>query len=356
VSAAAPLVYVVDDDPLVLASVGRLLEVETPYRVRTFDAARDALAAMAADPPDVLLTDLSMPGMDGLELLRRAREAAPGAARIVLTGFADKDSAVRAINEGKIYQYLEKPWDNAQLLATISHALEVRALQDQLVASERLAAVGRLASGIAHEIGNQLSLLGYAELLAERFADDPEIRELTDPLMAARRRLSGMVASIREFVRGANSSYQKEPTSLLSIADEALAILRFEPALKLRVLVREPADPDVRVSANRDKLLQVILNLVRNALQATREGGHLRLGVHGDDGHGLLEVEDDGDGIAPEHLDRIWEPFFTTKGETGTGLGLGICRRIVEEHGGTISVRANPQHGVTFVVALPRVR
>ena len=352
---APPLVYVVDDDPLVLTSVGRLLEMETPWRVRTFDQGASALESMRAEPPDVIVTDLSMPGMDGLELLRRARVAAPAAARIVLTGYADKESAVAAINDGQIYQYLEKPWDNAQLLATIGHAIETRRLQDQLIASERLAAVGRLASGIAHEIGNQLSLLGYAELLAEKLGDDPEIRELTDPLMAARRRLSGMVASIREFVRGGGASYTRETASLTTVTDEALSILRFEPSMKLRTLHKQPYDPAARSLVNRDKLLQVVLNLMRNALQATREGGTIRLGVRVDGVYATIEVEDDGVGIDRQHWDRIWEPFFTTKGDTGTGLGLGICRRIVEEHHGTIAVSANPERGVTFTVRLPLV-
>jgi len=373
---APPLIYVVDDDPLVRTSVARLLEVETDHRVRTFERGEEALAAMAAEAPDLLVTDLTMPGMGGLELLRRARAVAPRAARIVLTGFADKDSAIHAINEGAIYQYLEKPWDNAQLLATIQHALdaerltrelaqrnqelertlaELRDAQDRLIAGERLAAVGRLATGIAHEIGNQLSLLGYAELLAEKFEGDPEVRELTDPLMAARRRLSGMVASIREFVRGQGNAYQREELLLLPIVDEALSILRFEPAIKMRTVVREPRDAEVSAVVNKDKILQVLINLLRNSLQATREGGHLRVGVRREGDQALIEVGDDGIGIAPEHQERIFEPFFTTKGETGTGLGLGICRRIVEEHGGTITVASEPEKGATFTVRLPAV-
>ena len=373
---APPLIYVVDDDPLVRTSVARLLEVETDHRVRTFERGEEALAAMAAEAPDLLVTDLTMPGMGGLELLRRARAVAPRAARIVLTGFADKDSAIHAINEGAIYQYLEKPWDNAQLLATIQHALdaerltrelaqrnqelertlaELRDAQDRLIAGERLAAVGRLATGIAHEIGNQLSLLGYAELLAEKFEGDPEVRELTDPLMAARRRLSGMVASIREFVRGQGNAYQREELLLLPIVDEALSILRFEPAIKMRTVVREPRDAEVAAVVNRDKILQVLINLLRNSLQATREGGHLRVGVRRAGDEALIEVTDDGIGIAKEHQERIFEPFFTTKGETGTGLGLGICRRIVEEHGGTITVDSEPEKGATFTVRLPAV-
>ncbi len=381
---APPLVYIVDDDPLVLRSLASLLELETPYRVRSFGTGAAVLDAMRGEPPDVLISDLAMPGMDGISLLERARQLAPDAARIVLTGYADKDSAVRAINQAGVYQFVEKPWDNDHLLVTVANAVkaveldrrlhatieelgarntqleralaELRDAQDRLVAAERLAAVGRRASGIAHEIGNQLSLLGYAELIADRYKGDPESRALTDPLLAARRRLASMVSSIKEFVRGAPTTYTRERQPIAPIIEEALSILRFEPALKTRTVRREPWDESASAVVNQEKILQVALNLIRNAIQATREGGTIRLGVerYGDGGAGVrFEVEDDGCGIAPEHLARIWEPFFSTKGEAGTGLGLGICKRILAEHGGDISVVSHPAEGARFTVVIP---
>ena len=379
---ARGLVYLIDDDPLVLSSLGRLLELETPHSVRTFDGSERALEAMREEAPDLLISDLGMPGMDGLELLRRARRIAPHSARIVLTGFADKDSAIRAINEAGVYQFVEKPWDNDQLLVTVQNAIdraalerelhqtiealrgrnlelertlaELRDAQDRLVAAERLAAVGRLASGVAHEIGNQLSLLGYAELLAERFHGQPDIKELTDPLLAARRRMSNMVASIREFVRGGGAqTYTRERQFLAPIVDEALSILRFETAMKLRKIEKRPFDLEAAAVVNREKVLQVLINLIRNAIQATKEGGRIRLGVSERDDEVMVEVEDDGIGIEPADLPQIWEPFFSTKGEAGTGLGLGICRRIIEEHGGTIDVSSSPGEGARFTIRLP---
>jgi C4-dicarboxylate-specific signal transduction histidine kinase len=375
-------IYIVDDEPLVLTSLRHVVEMETPHTVRTFTVPDEALEAMRVDPPDVVISDLTMPGMDGTTLLARARALVPDAARIVLTGHADKDSAIRAINTAGIYQLIEKPWDNARLLVTLGNAVdhvaltrrlhrtiaelsarnaelehtlaELRDAQDRLVGAERLAAVGRLATGIAHEIGNQQSLLGFAELIADRYKDDPEARTLTDPLLAARRRMAAMIASIKEFVRGAgNHDYSREAQPLAPILDETLAILRFEPAMKTRAITRAPWQEDVRAVVNREKILQVALNLMRNALQATREGGKIRVGLYAAEGRVRIEVQDDGCGIAPEHLERIWEPFFSTKGEGGTGLGLGICRRIVEEHGGTIRVHSALGRGATFTVELP---
>src|SRR5688572_1856043 len=181
-------VYVVDDDTLVTDSLSRALEIETNWSVRAFNDGVRALAAMPELPPDVVLSDFKMPGMDGIAFLRRVRQAHPDAVLLLLTGYADKESAIRAINEVGIWQYVEKPWDLGDLLVKIRQGLERRELVDELkrknaalearldeleraheelVRAERLAAVGRVASGLAHEIGNQLALVGYAEAIRD---------------------------------------------------------------------------------------------------------------------------------------------------------------------------------------------
>jgi signal transduction histidine kinase len=375
-------IFIIDDDPLVTTSLGRLLELETPHRVTAFSSGAHALSVMKHSPPELVISDLSMPGMDGVELLKRARALRPDGARIILTGYADKESAIRAINEAGIFMFVEKPWDNQSLLITVDNALnqvaltqelngtiskltarnveleralaELRDAQDRLVAAERLAAVGRLASGIAHEMGNQLSLLAFTDLLAERYGGDAEGKKLIDPVIAVRKRLGSMLGTLRDYVRGAGAaSYARDTQPLTPVVDEAIDILRFDPARKGREITRSPWDPTVTASVNREKILQVVINLLRNAFQATREGGHIRAGVSRQGDRAVVEIADDGVGIAPADLERIWEPFFTTKGDTGTGLGLGISRRILEEHGGTLRAASHPGEGATFTIELP---
>jgi response regulator RpfG family c-di-GMP phosphodiesterase len=174
-------VYLVDDDPLVTESLGTALRLETTYHVEIFHSGPEALAAIAERPPHVVITDFKMPGMDGLQLLRAVRQRAPEAVLMLLTGYSDKDSAIHAINEVGIYQYVEKPWDLQDLLLKIKAGIERLDLVRRLVSAERLAAVGRVVSGIAHEIGNQLALVGYAEAIKARSTGNSEIARRATP-------------------------------------------------------------------------------------------------------------------------------------------------------------------------------
>src|SRR5262245_42417129 len=269
------VVYVVDDDPLVTDSLGTALRLETPYEVETFNSGTAALAAMLTRPPDVLITDFKMPGLDGLALLRGVRQGYPDAVLMLLTGYADKESAIRAINEVGIFQYVEKPWDLQDLLLKIRAGLERRDLtlrlraanadlerrndelrrslaelasaheelrltHDRLVSAERLAAVGRVTSGIAHEIGNQLALVGYAEAIKKKAGDDPEVAEFCDILLAAQHRLGTMVTEIKDFTRGReDGALVREPADVGQVVDEALSILRYDPEVSRRKVTRK---------------------------------------------------------------------------------------------------------------------
>jgi signal transduction histidine kinase len=367
----APVVYVVDDDPLVSESLSRALTLETDWRVKASNQGVLALEAMRALPPDVVLSDFKMPGMDGIAFLARVRSAHPDAVLLLLTGYADKESAIRAINEVGIWQYVEKPWDLGDLLLKIRQGLERRALVDELraknvaletrlaelerahaelVRTERLAAVGRVASGLAHEIGNQLALVGYAEAIRER-SRDPEVEEFAGVIVAAQKRLAALVEEIKEFARGAAGQYSREPGDVATAVEEALAILRFDADVRNRRVSLEVKGRPL-ASIHRGKIEQVVVNLVRNAVQASPEGGEVTVTVAETGGAAEVTVEDRGGGMAPEVLARLGEPFFTTK-ERGSGLGFGISRRIIAEHGGRLDVDSTQGVGTRVTLRLP---
>jgi len=129
---ATPEILIVDDEPMVIQSLASLLQLETDYAVSTFESPREALARLEERPSDVIVSDFMMPGMNGLEFLREARRLHPDTPRILLTGYADKENAIRAINEVGLYQYIEKPWDNEQLKVVLRNGIEHRTLQTVL--------------------------------------------------------------------------------------------------------------------------------------------------------------------------------------------------------------------------------
>ncbi len=368
----APVVYVVDDDTLVTESLSRALALETDWTVLPFNDGGRALAAMPPCPPDAVLSDFKMPGMDGLAFLGRVRAQHPDAVLMLLTGYADKESAIRAINDVGIWQYVEKPWDLGDLILKIKQGLERRALvgelreknrtlearldeleraHDELVRAERLAAVGRVASGLAHEIGNQLALVGYAEAIRDRVVD-PEVAGFADVIVAAQRRLAALVDEIKDFARGAAAGYAREPSDVAAAVEEATGILRFDGDVKARRVNLQLNRRPVGV-IHRGKITQVVVNLVRNAAQASPPGGEVDVVVDADvAGGAIIRVVDRGAGMPADVVARLGEPFFTTK-ERGSGLGLGISRRVVDEHGGTLAIRSTPGEGTEVVVTLP---
>jgi signal transduction histidine kinase len=340
--------------------------------VLAFNSGANALAAMPTTPPDAVLSDFKMPGMDGLAFLGHVRARFPNAVLMLLTGYADKESAIRAINDVGIWQYVEKPWDLGDLILKIkqgmerqalvdelrgkNHALETRLAElerahDELVRTERMAAVGRVASGLAHEIGNQLALVGYAEAIRER-AGDPEVQSFAEVIVAAQRRLAALVDEIKDFARGAAGAYAREPGDVAAAVEEALGILRFDSEVKAhRVNVRLMRRPIGRI--HRGKITQVVVNLVRNAAQASAPGGEVDVIVD-EDGRGgaIVRVVDRGVGMPPDVVARLGEPFFTTK-DRGSGLGLGISRRVIDEHGGALEIRSVIGEGTEVIIALP---
>lgn len=236
--------------------------------------------------------------------------------------------------------------------ALASTSSELATATERLVTAEQLAAVGRVVTGIAHELGQQLALVGYAEALKARVADDPELVELADVIVGAQRRLLAMVDAIRDFADGSATPVAREPVDLVAIVDDALALLRHDPLVRRRQLRRD-AQAHPLCLAHRGKLAQVVINLVHNAALAIGPGEPIDVAVTVADGDAAIVVRDGGVGMAADVVARLGEPFFTTRGDRGSGLGVGICRRIVEEHGGTLAFASTPGHGTTATVRLP---
>jgi signal transduction histidine kinase len=242
---------------------------------------------------------------------------------------------------------------------------EVADLRSRLVTSARLAAVGELAAGIAHEINNPLAFvrsnLSQLEEIWKHLRPDDrdaahrdrvhDVDELIEESIEGVDRAAEIVRSVKSFAHAGSAS--RERTDLRPLLEDVLHVASAQ--LRSRVTVqREYDDALPPVVCAPQQLRQVFLNLVVNAAQAVESGGHVLVATRTDGDDVIVSVADDGCGIAPELIDRIFDPFFTTKavGE-GTGLGLGIAHQIVTSHGGEIQVESTPGQGTVFRVRLP---
>ncbi len=229
---------------------------------------------------------------------------------------------------------------------------ELAGAQEQLVRSERLAAIGELASTIGHELRNPLGVISNAVYLLRGDLGPTPTDAATRHLSTAEREVSAatvIVSDLLEFAR------QRDPVTTdvdaVALMEEALSVL---PPPSGITAVRNLPEPPVLLAADRDMLRQVLLNLIGNAYQAMIDGGTVTVGLTTDGPKLHLSVTDTGVGMEPEVSRRVFEPFYTTKAR-GVGLGLAVSRRIVEAHDGDISVVSAPGQGTTFTVTLPRV-
>jgi two-component system NtrC family sensor kinase len=236
---------------------------------------------------------------------------------------------------------------------------------EQLRHADRLAIVGKLASGVAHELGTPLNVVSArASMIAAGETTLEESQEYARVIGGSADRMTTIIRQLLQFAR--REGLRKAATNVDALTKETLELLRPLAANRSVELGIEPASAETAAPVDAGQLQQVISNLVMNAIQATPKGGHVKLrwyekrvqpppDVGGPEARYLcLDVEDDGEGIRSENLPRVFEPFFTTKdvGE-GTGLGLAVSYGIIRDHGGWITVKSELGKGTTFTVLVP---
>jgi two-component system sensor kinase FixL len=241
--------------------------------------------------------------------------------------------------------------DNLYFTGIIRDITEYKEMEERVLQSERLAAVGNTVTHIAHEIKNPLLIIGgfARQLLKTPNLDEKASRKLS---MIAEEvsHLEEMVAEMRDFVR--RPPGHKQPSQIIDTLREALELFHDtfeEHGITVRLVEETPLPP---VSFDPRQMRQVFLNLLKNALEAMPQGGEVTITSQGRENNAEISIADTGEGIPPEVADNIFQPYYTTK-EKGTGLGLAICQSIVQEHGGSISVDSALGQGTTFTIRLP---
>jgi signal transduction histidine kinase len=392
----------IDDEALALNLVKRVFEPESDIKLHTATSAVRGLEIAMLHDIDVVITDQRMPEMTGLQFLARMREVRPHALRVLLTAFPDTQVALKAINEGLVYRFVLKPWDLEDMRVTIRRALETKRLSDEhdrlvnqlkssheeLVHSEHMAALGRLSAGIGHELrnavnpllanaaslGTELKRLVTAVRAADKaiqrnFAPD-EVERLKAEVLRATPDMVGSAEESLDAIRAAGAQLESLVQGMQSYSQRAepqpydvnQAVLAAVQLLSHRFKGPTKLERDLRalplVRARGSEITQVVLNLLGNsadAVQAVLEPQvHVRTWHEARNVH--IEVSDNGKGLDPAVAARLFQPFTSTKkGGRSAGLGLSICRSIVESHGGTIEAVSPKGRGTRFTVTLPAI-
>jgi signal transduction histidine kinase len=277
---------------------------------------------------------------------------------LVILGWVTWASAALALLLKRVGEHLSKlnqalEENRALLEARIAERTrELQESQAHVLHQEKMAAFGLLAAGIAHEVGNPLtSISSLVQMLQRR---DPDAYT-KDKLALVSGQLVRIQTTLRELVNFSRpASNRTTRVALADVVQEALNIAKYYKRTKGRPTVTEVAADLPPVLGVREQLVQVVLNLVLNAIDATEAGGQVRLSAAVDAAHVTLCVQDDGPGIDAEHQTKLFQPYFTTK-KHGTGLGLFVTRKLVADHGGSVECCSQPGQGTTFLVRLPTV-
>ncbi len=402
----------VDDEQNVLRSLGWLFS-EEPYKFYSFTSPIEAFNAFGKHEFSVVVADQRMGEMKGTEFLEKIKEQYPDTVRILATAYADVNVTVNAINQGNVFRFLIKPWDERELKQTIANAVahyellsenrrlitilqaqnseltktntrlestveirthkmrqnevERKTLEKQLINAQKMEAIGTFARGIAHDFNNILSVIMACTKLAKmNLGHKSQSLAYLDKIDAAGNRAKELTQQIFAFCRQSDTSLESLHIDI--ILEDTLRLLR--PVLPGSIKIEQKTTHCEPVQASEIQIHQVIMNLCTNAYHAMGdEGGTLSLELselnmdsnRATKGLGLtpgryvkLDIGDTGPGIEPGVIDRIFEPYFSTKTKgKGTGLGLSVAHGILKNLGGTLTVQSEIGKGAIFTVLLP---
>jgi signal transduction histidine kinase len=377
---------VVDDEPDLVHSVQDLLRRE--YRVLGATRAAEGLRIVEREKVHIVMTDQRMPEMSGVEFLKRLRTVAPDTVRLLFTAYTDIKTVTEAINQGNVYRYITKPWENEELQALLRQAAEhydliaerKRLLAELQEKNRQLeAANAELRQGnelkkafirvASHELRTPLTIVYGLADLARRSPDVGEpLRHWLERIYAAGERLSGMVDQMLKLLQADRFERPlvREEVPLTELLHQAVAdVVTFVEWRRQKLETDIPPDLG-RLAVEADKVRDSVAHLLLNAVKFTPDGGTIRLAARRlSDGSAEIRVSDTGVGIDPTSLARLFDPFFTrfdvsrhSSGvfefeRRGLGLGLSLVKAFVEMHGGRVKAESALGKGSTFTITLP---
>ena len=401
-------ILVVDDEKSIRTTLRSFLQ-DAGYSVEIAEDADRARTMLSKGVWDVVLTDIVLPGLSGMDLLKAIRAAAPDVQVIMMTGEPTVDTAADAVRAGAC-DYLTKPVVKNAILRSVATAVQMKQIEDEkrclqednrkyqdnleklvtertqalqeanqrletalaqvqrtheeIIKQERLSALGQMVSGIAHDFNNALMpIVGLSSFFLSdpnALSDPDQVRADIEAIQRSAKAAADVVRRLREFYRP-DDALGTTSVHLGKLVEQV--ILLTEPAWKVQA---EAEGRNIRlvnaiedlppVPANEPRLREALVNLVLNAVDAMPTGGVVRFSAECEAETVILKISDTGAGMSDDVRKRCFEPFFTTKGKHGSGLGLAMVYGIVTRHGGQISVESQIDKGTTFVIRLPLTR
>jgi signal transduction histidine kinase len=380
-------IVVIDDDVHILELTSLILS-RRGYQVFTATTASDGMEIIALQKPELVLLDYMMPAMDGLSALREIRTRFPDSYVVMFTGKGSEEIAVELM-KGGASEYILKPFNNRDLAERLDNVLRIRAIelhnrslqkehirllqeidnwnqdlqkrvrektdalqkaQSEIAQSEKLAALGYLSAGMAHEIRNPLNSISLFIQLMRQNTVDPEQLDYQGKILKEIDRIDDIIRKLLDASRRTRTI--SNDVSISRVIDNALEA--FSPQIETgKVTVScSYCDATPLIKADPAELEQIFTNLFLNALDEMPAGGHLHLQICVENGRVVVRVADSGGGIPPDTLPFIFDPFFSTKSR-GTGMGLPVVQRIARIYDGNISVEKTSPDGTVFRLDFP---
>jgi signal transduction histidine kinase len=376
-SQQTPQVLVIDDEMGPRESLRMLLKPD--YKVHTADCVEAGIKLLKEKQPDTIVMDIRMPGESGIEGLRKIREIDPHLSVIMLTGFGALETAQAALRLGA-NDYINKPFDANEMRKVIGRNVERTRVQrasehaageikelnarllKELAQKEQLASLGQASAEFVHDLGNPLTIVwGYVQLLAKKI--ERSENGGTEQNSASLKELGIIEQNVRlcrELLTmwqsyGTVGASPRKPTSVSTVLREVIkgvGAMAVQNGVELKANISDEA---CVVLGDALQIKRAIQNVIVNAVQACAEkNGLVSIDCRQKDFYVDIHIEDNGHGIPPARMSKIFDPYFTTKqGKSGTGLGLYITKKVVEDHNGSLKVDSTPGVGTTFSIRLP---
>ncbi|MGA1865608.1 MAG: response regulator [bacterium] len=352
-------ILIVDDEAVIRDGCQKILN-KNGYEVECAEDVSSGLKKVSMDIFDIVLLDLKMPGVSGLEFLKNVRQTNPDIVNVIITGYASIESAVDAMKLGA-YDYIPKPFSPDQLRQVVTRAIEKRRLVEEAKKLKRQQE--QFALMVYHEFKLPLSIVkGYlSNLMKEKNISESE--QYNNMITRSLMRIDSLLQLSEDMLnisllREEKIKQKIESVSIIDILNDSIESVSMEANKRGIVIELKVLDEIPFIMIDRDDIKKIFINLLTNAIKYNRDKGSIFVSI-GKKGQFInIQIKDTGIGIMKEYIDKIFDEFYRVKDEntrmiTGTGLGLSIVKNIVDSYKGYIEVESEPDKGSTFTICLP---